>query len=118
MLFRLRTLRTTPPAASRHTPARSEEHTSELQSPNNLVCRLLLEKKTDRRHPRIAPSPPARPATVDDGRPPHRVGSSGYRAAAGFRRRRPARRDDRFFFSNVRQPPRIPSLPPHGRFPL
>src|SRR2546426_7717980 len=27
------------------TVARSEEHTSELQSPCNLVCRLLLEKK-------------------------------------------------------------------------
>src|SRR5256885_12974510 len=27
--------------------ARSEEHTSELQSPCNLVCRLLLEKKND-----------------------------------------------------------------------
>src|SRR5256885_10507279 len=27
-------------------PLRSEEHTSELQSPCNLVCRLLLEKKT------------------------------------------------------------------------
>src|SRR5256885_9150259 len=27
---------------------RSEEHTSELQSPCNLVCRLLLEKKTAR----------------------------------------------------------------------
>src|SRR5688500_4503098 len=27
---------------------RSEEHTSELQSPCNLVCRLLLEKKTTR----------------------------------------------------------------------
>ena len=27
------------------TPSRSEEHTSELQSPSNLVCRLLLEKK-------------------------------------------------------------------------
>src|ERR1022692_5126331 len=27
---------------------RSEEHTSELQSPCNLVCRLLLEKKTQR----------------------------------------------------------------------
>src|ERR1022692_1916552 len=27
------------------TPHRSEEHTSELQSPCNLVCRLLLEKK-------------------------------------------------------------------------
>src|SRR6202165_4965283 len=26
-------------------PDRSEEHTSELQSPNNLVCRLLLAKK-------------------------------------------------------------------------
>src|SRR5688500_19333403 len=27
---------------------RSEEHTSELQSPCNLVCRLLLEKKKDK----------------------------------------------------------------------
>src|SRR2546430_11154961 len=27
------------------TPLRSEEHTSELQSQSNLVCRLLLEKK-------------------------------------------------------------------------
>src|SRR2546426_9247180 len=30
-----------------HTLGRSEEHTSELQSPCNLVCRLLLEKKKD-----------------------------------------------------------------------
>src|SRR5256885_7441309 len=29
---------------------RSEEHTSELQSPCNLVCRLLLEKKKQRFH--------------------------------------------------------------------
>src|SRR5256885_9997504 len=29
-------------------PERSEEHTSELQSPCNLVCRLLLEKKKNR----------------------------------------------------------------------
>src|SRR5256885_12076143 len=28
-----------------HRQGRSEEHTSELQSPCNLVCRLLLEKK-------------------------------------------------------------------------
>src|SRR5256885_11992396 len=28
---------------------RSEEHTSELQSPCNLVCRLLLEKKKNKR---------------------------------------------------------------------
>jgi len=32
-------------AAYIHEEARSEEHTSELQSPCNLVCRLLLEKK-------------------------------------------------------------------------
>src|SRR3989454_7680702 len=37
---------------------RSEEHTSELQSPCNLVCRLLLEKKKHlhravQRHPRL-----------------------------------------------------------------
>src|SRR2546426_4845930 len=31
---------------------RSEEHTSELQSPCNLVCRLLLEKKKRGRHER------------------------------------------------------------------
>src|SRR5258708_24149362 len=28
-------------------PVRSEEHTSELQSPDHLVCRLLLEKKNN-----------------------------------------------------------------------
>src|SRR5258708_19307004 len=34
---------------------RSEEHTSELQSPDHLVCRLLLEKKKN----------------IDDNSPPH-----------------------------------------------
>src|SRR2546426_6305940 len=33
----------------RFQPLRSEEHTSELQSPCNLVCRLLLEKKKKQR---------------------------------------------------------------------
>src|SRR5215203_5672059 len=33
------------PRARRPAPARSEEHTSELQSRQYLVCRLLLEKK-------------------------------------------------------------------------
>src|SRR5207244_11430598 len=35
----------TAPRGSRGCSARSEEHTSELQSPDHLVCRLLLEKK-------------------------------------------------------------------------
>src|SRR5256885_11972669 len=46
-----------PPEVGAHAPARrpavalgrrSEEHTSELQSPCNLVCRLLLEKKKNK----------------------------------------------------------------------
>src|SRR2546430_11479580 len=36
---------TTAALSSRFTYSRSEEHTSELQSQSNLVCRLLLEKK-------------------------------------------------------------------------
>src|SRR5438876_8424242 len=49
---------------------RSEEHTSELQSPVHLVCRLLLEKKKrvrirvrhpKRRPPDPAPAPKGRP---------------------------------------------------------
>src|SRR5438477_996284 len=35
------------PAARRDSRERSEEHTSELQSHVNLVCRLLLEKKKE-----------------------------------------------------------------------
>src|SRR2546430_9769989 len=34
--------------AARGLNSRSEEHTSELQSQSNLVCRLLLEKKKDK----------------------------------------------------------------------
>src|SRR2546427_4806295 len=34
-----------PARISSHSTRRSEEHTSELQSQSNLVCRLLLEKK-------------------------------------------------------------------------
>src|SRR5256885_10920707 len=38
-------IRYSPIAAAICPASRSEEHTSELQSPCNLVCRLLLEKK-------------------------------------------------------------------------
>src|SRR5258708_13427925 len=46
------------------TSPRSEEHTSELQSPDHLVCRLLLEKKNPHQSARRAFPPPTR-------RPPH-----------------------------------------------
>src|SRR2546427_4558307 len=45
---------------------RSEEHTSELQSQSNLVCRLLLEKKKVHRQVREIPQPDLLEA-------PHRV---------------------------------------------
>src|SRR5207244_315447 len=38
-----------PVGPPRHAFERSEEHTSELQSPDHLVCRLLLEKKKKNR---------------------------------------------------------------------
>src|SRR2546426_8062313 len=44
------------PCSEEELQPRSEEHTSELQSPCNLVCRLLLEKKKkkiDRHHLRL-----------------------------------------------------------------
>src|SRR5256885_11603563 len=40
---------------------RSEEHTSELQSPCNLVCRLLLEKKKNHSRSRRHDEPKNRP---------------------------------------------------------
>src|SRR2546426_8855541 len=44
-----------------HQVRRSEEHTSELQSPCNLVCRLLLEKKKHGSQP----TPPTSISTTD-----------------------------------------------------
>src|SRR5256885_11997165 len=43
--FRMSTIRRFTCAVPIRSSVRSEEHTSELQSPCNLVCRLLLEKK-------------------------------------------------------------------------
>src|SRR5690606_36301397 len=42
-------------SAERVSPVRSEEHTSELQSRENLVCRLLLEKKNKERLEHLPP---------------------------------------------------------------
>src|SRR5256885_8284446 len=51
---------------SRRRVNRSEEHTSELQSPCNLVCRLLLEKKKEEQlqHPRLLGRPTLHPHPV------------------------------------------------------
>src|SRR2546427_6852921 len=52
-------------------PTRSEEHTSELQSQSNLVCRLLLEKKK-KKTPRKC-FPPIRPTWLARFRSSHRT---------------------------------------------
>src|SRR2546430_7436620 len=41
------------PARAPRPRGRSEEHTSELQSQSNLVCRLLLEKKKNKQKPDV-----------------------------------------------------------------
>src|SRR5688572_31219391 len=41
--------------AAQRAPGRSEEHTSELQSQSNLVCRLLLEKKKQQKRKPLTP---------------------------------------------------------------
>src|SRR5438093_9595740 len=48
-------------------PRRSEEHTSELQSLTNLVCRLLLEKKKKLK----IDQPPSKERVISDCRPTH-----------------------------------------------
>src|SRR2546430_11904680 len=58
-----------PPRSRRWPTARSEEHTSELQSQSNLVCRLLLEKKKKKitPHPLLPPyhlTPNLTPSTL------------------------------------------------------
>src|SRR5438445_9004623 len=55
-------------AAGRGTRRRSEEHTSELQSRQYLVCRLLLEKKKDKRP--VSPRRLAVPTCCTTARPP------------------------------------------------
>src|ERR1017187_10426661 len=88
------------------TPIRSEEHTSELESPMYLVCRLLLEKKSDtvlapdRRTLEAAPN-----ATLN--------GFSATRrflfvVHPGCRLRLPA---SHFFFLMIGRPPRFPLFP-------
>src|SRR5688572_30867231 len=46
---------------------RSEEHTSELQSQSNLVCRLLLEKKKNRHYKKHTITPNTTPYCIDIG---------------------------------------------------
>src|ERR1022692_3586814 len=81
---------------------RSEEHTSELQSPCNLVCRLLLEKKK-------ITKPPAALARSVTGRPTLASMAAKYLSVTGDERtlgffKMPNKRF--LFFLMIRRPPR------------
>src|SRR5947208_1581537 len=84
--------------------SRSEEHTSELQSPDHLVCRLLLEKKKG------APSKStcSRPAAAAPGRSSRRPRAS-CRCPASAWTRCPTR--SWLFFLMRRRPPRSTLFP-------
>src|SRR5256885_2406620 len=56
--------------------ARSEEHTSELQSPCNLVCRLLLEKKKTTHEPQRSPGPTPAPSSTPHPATHHNVSAT------------------------------------------
>src|SRR2546427_4215138 len=83
-LFRSTTSRRRPSVwwctASRSRPqcSRSEEHTSELQSQSNLVCRLLLEKKNNE-----TGDPPASKAETQPSRAPGRANGQPPRLSHG-----------------------------------
>src|SRR6202521_5351003 len=96
---------------------RSEEHTSELQSPQNLVCRLLLEKKNEHLHRQLAlPTHTPRVLLLHGplaGRPRLRLSLPLQRLHLVVLR---------FlvfvFFLNVRGPPGSPLFPPTAPFPI
>src|SRR3954465_4034321 len=94
---------------------RSEEHTSELQSHDNLVCRLLLEKKQKSRKAPAAhrgpPSPHRPPRRAPPARPP-RLSPAG---AAPSRPPRCSR--SRVFFFKERPPPKLSPLPRRPALP-
>src|SRR6202167_706800 len=99
-------------------PPRSEEHTSELQSPGDLVCRLLLEKKK-----RAITSPRTRSRVNGDQQVytrAHALASSLLRIASAPTVRPAVRSCSSyvFFFLNDRAPPEISPLPLPDALPI
>src|SRR6516165_1280246 len=90
--------------------SRSEEHTSELQSQSNLVCRLLLEKK--KQIGRDAERQAVQPETEEGVLVRAVVAGDLLHAQPGVARRRELlRRGAHFFFLMIRRPPRSTLFP-------
>src|ERR1039457_3454554 len=102
----------------RHCRCRSEEHTSELQSPCNLVCRLLLENN----NPPLAPAATADPPLT----PPANAADTACavacwpvpRSSAGAGHPRPPSGSCVFFFFNAPATTEIYTLSLHDALPI
>src|SRR3954464_10056404 len=98
------------PSSGVQTCARSEEHTSELQSHDNLVCRLLLEKKQNDNYPTQQQQHRHRPPSLNNSHT-----SSEVEKGAGWNR--PAVLETAtlpsvlLFFLMIRRPPRSTLFP-------
>src|SRR6202167_275676 len=96
--------------------ARSEEHTSELQSPWHLVCRLLLEKIT---RPRSCLALQRRGLSpLEPGPSACECVAESPRATPGFDRRRPhALVGEHILFLKAPGTPKVPPFPLPQAFP-
>src|ERR1019366_8614237 len=101
-----------------HRRRRSEEHTSELQSLTNLVCRLLLEKNRPACR-FVCPREPCEPHVHLRGIAGNPRPRSAWRSALSLLDSGvgPAPSGGSFFFRN-RAPPELPPLPPRDAFPF
>src|ERR1019366_5274213 len=107
-----------PSTAWKKDVCRSEEHTSELQSLTNLVCRLLLEKKT-LHNPRKPANSCARWADRATRRATPRHAAAGESRPGGARRKAELVQDAMFFFFlNDPGPPEFSPLPPPAPLPI
>src|SRR3954462_10259195 len=96
----------------------SEEHTSELQSHDNLVCRPLLEKKAPTGAFNAPASPAGAPPPCVPPAPPRPAGPPAARRALGTSPRGRPRCDYFSFFFNHRAPPELYPLSLPGALPI
>src|SRR4051795_2001349 len=106
------------PSSACQKSARSEEHTSELQSHSHLVCRLLLEKKNKHKRTGLPPTEGVRDRRTDGRRraaPPRGCLSVQLLGAPPLSH---CFHLFFFFFLNDRAPPEIYPLPLHDALPI
>src|SRR3954462_3990095 len=97
--------------------ARSEEHTSELQSHDNLVCRLLLEKKHNQPPtPPHTPTPPPNPTATHTPTPRPTASLTG--SSIGAPSVSSLSPTSPFFFLINGATPSFPPFPPPELFPI